>query len=61
MHNNVKFVLRDDDIQVLWGQLQGIPIYLRGEHLCLSACPGNGEVIKNCRPPLPKDNFWNSP
>ena len=30
-----------------------------GGRLCLSACPGDGQVKKNCRPP--EDNFWNSP
>jgi len=30
----------------------GIPIYPGGERLCLSACPVDGEVKKNCRTPL---------
>ena len=37
----------------------GIPIYPEGGRLCLSACPGDGEVKKALPPP--EDNFWNSP
>ena len=29
----------------------GLPIYPGGGRLCLSACPGDGGVKKNCRPP----------
>ena len=29
----------------------GIPIYPGGGRLCLAACPGDGEVKKNCHPP----------
>ena len=58
MHNNVKFVLRDDDVQVWWGQLV-FRFILGGGRLCLAACPGM-EKSKNCRPP-PEDNFWNNP
>jgi len=31
-----------------------IPIYPGGGRLCFSACPGDGEVKKNCRPPSPE-------
>jgi len=46
MHNNVKFVLRDEDIQLWWEQM-----VLRFI-LCLSACPGDGEVKKIAAHPL---------
>ena len=46
MHKSsqVKFVLRDEDIQVWWGQLVfRLSAYPR---LCLSTCPWDGEVKK---------------
>jgi len=58
MHNNVKFVLRDEDIQVWWGQL--VFRFILGVGVC--AFPyvlGMEKSKKNCRPP-PEDNF-NSP
>ena len=49
MHNNVKFVLRDEDIQVWWGSWYSDLSW--GGRLCLSACPGM-EKSKNSRPAL---------
>ena len=43
MHNNVKFVLRDEDIQVWWSSWYS---EAGGGRLCLSACPGDGKVKK---------------
>jgi len=59
MHNNVKFVLRDEDIQVWWGQL--VFRFILGVGVC--AFPhvlGMQKSKINCHPP-PEDNFWNSP
>jgi len=50
MHNNVKFVLRDEDIQVWWGQL--VFRFILGVGVC--AFPyvlGMEKSKKNCRPP----------
>ena len=49
MHNNVKFVLVTRIFKC--GGAAGIPIYPGGGRLCLSACPGDGEVKKKL--PLP--------
>ena len=38
----------------------GIPIYPGGRRLCLSDCPGDGEV-KKIAAALHQDNFCNSP
>ena len=49
MLNNVKFVLRDEDIQVRWGQL--VFRFILGVGVC--AFPhvlGMEESKKNCRP-----------
>jgi len=58
MHNNVKFVLRDEDIQVWWGQL--VFRFILRVGVCAFPHVLGIEKSKNCRPP-PEDNFWNSP
>ena len=58
MHNNVKFVLRDEDIQVWWGQL--VFRFILGVGVCAFPHLMGMEKSKNCRPP-PEDNFQNSP
>ena len=50
MHNNVKFVLVTRIFKC--GGAAGIPIYPGGGRLCLSACPGDGEVKKIAAHPL---------
>ena len=54
MHN-VKFVLRDEDIQVWWGQL--VFRFILGVGVC--AFPHVLKMEKSNKL-LPEDNFWNS-
>ena len=58
MHNNVKFVLRDEDIQVWWEQM--VFRFILGVGVCAFPHLLVMEKSNNCRPP-PDDNFWNSP
>jgi len=57
MHNNVKFVLRDEDIQVWWGQLVFRFILRVGVY----AFPHVLGMEKSKKIPPPEDNFWNNP
>ena len=50
--------MRDEDIQVWWGQL--VFRFILGVGVCaFPDVPGMEKSKKNCRPP--EDNFWNSP
>ena len=56
MHKSsqVKFVLEGRGYSSVHGggSAAGIPIYPEGARLCLSACPGNGQVKKIVATPL---------
>ena len=52
MHNNVKFVLRDEDIQMWWGQL--IFRFIPGWAFVLFRMSWGWRSQKNCRPPSPE-------
>jgi len=49
MHNNVKFVPIDEDIQVWWGQL--VFRFILGWAFVPFRVSWDREVKKNCRPP----------
>ena len=59
MHNNVKFVLRDEDIQVWWGQL--VFRFILGVGVCAFPRMSWGWKVKKIAAHPPEDNFWNSP
>jgi len=59
MHNNVKFVQRDEDIQVWWGQL--IFRFILGVGICAFPNVLGMEKSKKIAAHPPEDNFWNSP
>ena len=59
MHNNVKFVLRDEDIQVWWGQL--VFRFILRVGVCAFPHVLGMEKSKKLPPTSRGDNFWNSP
>jgi len=59
LHNNVKFVLRDEDIQVRWEQL--VFSFIMGLGVCAFPHVLGMEKSKKLPPPAPDDNFFNSP
>ena len=59
LHNNVKFVLRDEDIQVRWEQL--VFSFIMGVGVCAFPHVLGMEKSKKLPPtPAPDDNFFNS-
>ena len=58
MHNNVKFVLRDEDIHVWWGQL--VFWFILRVGVCAFPHVLTMEKSKNAAHPS-EDNSWNSP